>query len=848
MEIPGWFVRARAWFSGRSGRMLVFDALLGVIFVGLSVPMVTSTASETNPGLLFSSSALSMMLWELPIMVPMTLRRVRPELAAWLYVGLTVAHLLAGPAAVYSDFLAPVLLYSVLVYGGARHTTRFVAVAFAMSVLTGAVWSVAFNLGPLFGTGDTGTIVWTGWLPTATTLPVCPGISSIDAVSSASGSCGTKILEDAAILAAIIGLSMLSVTVMAFWQRARRATVEAMRERNASIIAREAEETRIAALAERARIARDMHDVVAHTLSTIIVQSDGGRYAGASDLEVARKTMGTIRHEAERAQHDMQRLFSVFGARSGTGYADIPSLFDGPLVVSRNVTGQVAPDRLGAKTSEAVFRLVQESLTNTRKHAGAGARVKIDEIWSDDMLSITIADNGRGAASAADGHAPGYGLIGMRERVESAGGSVTAGPGPNGGFIVAATIPLSPAAETAGNADSVNASEGMESDGNRIGSRFDDAERSRMAAGNVDAHTRPSVMPATSLSRAWTRLWSRMRTFARQLKSKPLDQGDGYELNWIGRLSQWTERHYLLVDTACAVALMSLFDSATFGDLQWQTTYGSGVPHPVTTTLTIILLAPLAFRRRFPEASALAVAIMGFLQLLIVPTVLTINMLALVFVYSAVLYGRERVWHWVSVALVIDAWMFGVKIMAGWNGESSLARFVLSANYGTLNKWGIVLSGLLPGGMVMLAGFACIAAARWIRSRGSNALVLQQREEALRAERERQKVLAANLERERIGAAMQAEVMATLESVIVQADEGLAMLNASPAPDGAQIAASFAAIGARGRAALAHMRGLLKVLRETGFSDEAHEGVQPSMQLAPAASLDSQLHAAGRGQ
>lgn len=64
---------------------------------------------------------------------------------------------------------------------------------------------------------------------------------------------------------------------MALWQRARKATLAAMRERNASIVAKEAEETRIAALAERARIARDMHDVVAHTLSTIIVQSDGGR-------------------------------------------------------------------------------------------------------------------------------------------------------------------------------------------------------------------------------------------------------------------------------------------------------------------------------------------------------------------------------------------------------------------------------------------------------------------------------------------------------------------------------------------------------------------------------------------
>lgn len=76
-----------------------------------------------------------------------------------------------------------------------------------------------------------------------------------------------------------------------------------------------------------------------------------------------------------------------------------------------------------------MFRLVQEALTNTRKHAGEGAKATIDEIWSNDVLSITVSDNGRGATSAADGHKPGYGLVGMHERIESLGGSVQAGQG-----------------------------------------------------------------------------------------------------------------------------------------------------------------------------------------------------------------------------------------------------------------------------------------------------------------------------------------------------------------------------------------------------------------------------------
>ena len=116
--------------------------------------------------------------------------------------------------------------------------------------------------------------------------------------------------------------------------------------------------------------------------------------------------MSTIRHEAERAQRDMQRLFNVFGASGSTGYADIDSLFDGHLVVSRHMTGKAQPDRLSADAETAVFRLVQEALTNTRKHAGEGAKATIDEFWSNDVLSITVSDNGRGAASAADGHKP----------------------------------------------------------------------------------------------------------------------------------------------------------------------------------------------------------------------------------------------------------------------------------------------------------------------------------------------------------------------------------------------------------------------------------------------------------
>ena len=231
------------------------------------------------------------------------------------------------------------------------------------------------------------------------------------------------------VLTPIFEVCIISTVIVAFWQRARLATVRMMRERNEAIAARDQDERDIAALAERARIARDMHDVVAHTLSIIIVQSDGGRYAGTHDPAVARNTMETIRHESERALHDMQRLLGVFGGSPHADYNDIGNLVEQARNVSpdirlrRNITGTASPEQLGEQASIASYHVVQEALTNIRKYAGPHVDVHIKESWNNGLLTLTVTDNGRGAAANIDGHTPGYGLLGMKERIESAGGS-----------------------------------------------------------------------------------------------------------------------------------------------------------------------------------------------------------------------------------------------------------------------------------------------------------------------------------------------------------------------------------------------------------------------------------------
>lgn len=853
LRIMEWFTRLRRWWDALPGlgrataHTLVYDVMLTVGLMTLITLMATSI--DSGPGLLFNSTTAITVLWSLPAAIPLVLRRVWPEYAAWMYVALTLAHLIFGPAIVFSDFFAPIMLYSVLLYGKAAHTIRFVTAACATTVFAGLVWGVAFMLGPMFPAAPRSLKVdWESWLPHALFLPACPGYDST--AQSMRYGCGAAVAIEGGTGAAAIGVCMVSVIIMAFWQRARRTTLDAMRQRNEALEARKAEEARIAALAERARIARDMHDVVAHTLSTIIVQADGGRYAGANDITVARTTMATIRSEATRAQHDMRRLFDVFGtAETPQGYADIPILlnksFNASMHVSRTVSGTVQEERLPDHAGEALFRVVQEGLTNARKYAGAGAHVRIDESWTPTDVTIAITDDGRGAQATEDGHAPGYGLMGMRERIEALGGNVTAGPRPNGGFALNAVVPLQTGII---GTDSSNGEDSPIGSGSPA--RADGSDR---LAGTDTRHTASDSLDRDIDSRLprWSRRFIQwLKRTAASLRSRSFDQGDVSDLNWIGRLARWTQRHYLLMDILGTVILVVLFHSSTYYDLQVLANDGIWDPaeHTLATLLTIVLLAPLAFRRRFPETSALVVALLSGMQLLLPPSImsnaaLAVNVFALVSVYSAVLYGREQAWRWVSVALVADSWLYGIKLMAGRSGTSTvrvLAQMVMPDRYSS-EIWTIVFGGLAPGGMVMLAGFACIASARWVRSRGANALVLQQREEALRAEQERQKVLAANLERERIGAAMQAEVLATLESVIAQTAEGIATLNSSPAPDGMQIAALFTAIGARGRAALAHMRELLTVLRETGFSDEQHAGSPAPLQLRPLGSVDDQL-------
>lgn len=244
----------------------------------------------------------------------------------------------------------------------------------------------------------------------------------------------------------------LSAWTLGDLKRARLQRLADLQDRAERIEREREQELRLAAQQERASIAREMHDVVAHALSVIVVQADGAAYAAERSPEGAlARSVGaleTIGSTARDALTETRRLVGVLrDPESGAELAPTGGVDQlGDLVAGVRAAG--VPVSLSVRGAErarpmgldlAAYRVVQESLTNVIKHAGPGARAVVDVEQGPDLLRIRVTDDGVGARSLDDGH--GHGLHGMRERVAVHGGTLTAGPGVGGGFEVLATMP-----------------------------------------------------------------------------------------------------------------------------------------------------------------------------------------------------------------------------------------------------------------------------------------------------------------------------------------------------------------------------------------------------------------------
>jgi len=257
---------------------------------------------------------------------------------------------------------------------------------------------------------------------------------------------GAVLFAGPALLAWVLGDSM----------RYRRAYYASLEDRAARLERERDAQARIAAVAERARIARELHDVIAHNVSVMVVQADGASYAIGTDPARAKEALAAISATGRQALAEMRRLLGVLRREEdgGTerapqpGIGELGELLDqaraAGLPVSFAVEGEPRP--LPDGTALAAYRIVQESLTNTRKHAGPVASASVSLRYLGDTLMLTISDDGLGGpGGGAMAGAAGHGLTGMRERVAMYGGSVAAGPRDGGGFEVVATLPLAPA-------------------------------------------------------------------------------------------------------------------------------------------------------------------------------------------------------------------------------------------------------------------------------------------------------------------------------------------------------------------------------------------------------------------
>jgi len=241
---------------------------------------------------------------------------------------------------------------------------------------------------------------------------------------------------------------MILVTLCWFGGRSVHLRLEHAAELHeaAALAAEQREREALEAVAdERRRIAREMHDVVAHSISLMVVQAGGARRILASDPERAEHAAARIRHAGSEALAEMDLLLGVLDAvpeRTAQPTLDelgvlVERTRAAGLPVTLTVTGTRQPLPAGAEL--AVYRVVQESLTNAIKHAG-GATTQVALTWGDDALEVVVADHGDGGPSP-ELIGAGHGLIGMRERLRVHGGELDAGPRPGGGFQVVARLP-----------------------------------------------------------------------------------------------------------------------------------------------------------------------------------------------------------------------------------------------------------------------------------------------------------------------------------------------------------------------------------------------------------------------
>jgi signal transduction histidine kinase len=420
-----WRMRLAAVAAGRGGPGLrhvipprVLDAVVAVAIAALGLVSGFGARAQHE----------HMPLAALPVLAAMGLvlypRRRHPAVVLGAVAALVVTLVIMG-ATLGGSFLAVLCAaYSAAVYGSRRLVITLMAVAVAALLFIGIPQALGYG----------------GALQRAIPVPT---------ILAAAG-------------AALFGLLIRNQF------SARNSQLAVMAERAEWAAEQRAQEARRATLAERLRIARELHDIVAHHVSVIVIQAQGAQRTVDRDPDRSRQAMADVERTARTALEEMRRLLGLLrpadtaDGKDGTGDADgmspgdttgrqplqgladiealVTSMAAAGLRVTLRTTGEPRP--VPEDVGLTGYRIVQEALTNVLKHAGPAQADVLLEYG--DQLEITVTDDGRGAAAGLTGTEPpgaGRGTTGMRERASMLGGQLTTGPQPGGGFRVHAAIP-----------------------------------------------------------------------------------------------------------------------------------------------------------------------------------------------------------------------------------------------------------------------------------------------------------------------------------------------------------------------------------------------------------------------
>ena len=376
------------------------DCLLVLFLVLLELPVLVA-GEYKEPWWVYAGI-------DLLVVCPLVLRRRKPVLSAYLVlVGgilqLGVDNALHNTSLLRAaDISLGISLYTMVVYVGRRQ-------------------AVAYLLWLLFG-----ITMWSLWL----VRPMVPDWWQATAV----------------VLTALAFCWLLGEFV-----GARRAYQSEVEQRLRLLETERDNQARIAVAEERARIARELHDVVAHAVSVMVVHADGAAYALHSNPELAERAVRTISSTGRDALTELRRLLGVLRAEEEAGdrtpQPSTDSLNDLAdrirlvgLPVRLNLDGEL--DGLPAGIGLGIYRIVQEALTNILKHAGAGASAEVKVARNGNRVELDVTDDGFGTPRELVGVSGGNGLIGMRERANVFGGTLDAGPRPGGGWHVHAVLPI----------------------------------------------------------------------------------------------------------------------------------------------------------------------------------------------------------------------------------------------------------------------------------------------------------------------------------------------------------------------------------------------------------------------